>query len=187
MSTIGSRIRSRREELGLSQDELSRRLGYKSRSSINKIELDQRNLTQSKIKAIADTLETTPSYIMGWDESEQQFSTIDRIKEIMKQRGINAKTLTEKCQLPASAITEWSKGKAKPSTESIVKIAQYFNVSTDYLLGVTTEKTPFVEDEERSKILNSVISDLSDLPENLQKQALDYVRFLKSQYDHKSE
>lgn len=112
---------------------------------------------------------------------------IDRIKEIMKQQGINAKTLTEKCQLPASAITEWSKGKAKPSTEAIVKIAQYFNVSTDYLLGVTTEKTPFVEDEERSKILNSVISDLSDLPENLQKQALDYVRFLKSQYDHKSE
>ncbi|MGM9610606.1 MAG: hypothetical protein ACI3ZE_03120, partial [Candidatus Woodwardiibium sp.] len=33
----------------------------------NKIELDQRNLTQSKIKAIADALETTPSYIMGWE------------------------------------------------------------------------------------------------------------------------
>lgn len=52
MSTIGSRIRNRREELGLSQDELGKRLGYKSRSSINKIELDQRSLTQSKIKAI---------------------------------------------------------------------------------------------------------------------------------------
>lgn len=68
MSTIGSRIRYRREELGLSQEELGKKLGYKSRSSINKIELDQRNLTQSKIKAIADALETTPAYIMGWDE-----------------------------------------------------------------------------------------------------------------------
>lgn len=73
MSTIGSRIRNRREELGLSQDELGRRLGYKSRSSINKIELDQRNLTQSKIKAIADALDTTPAYIMGWNEPEQKF------------------------------------------------------------------------------------------------------------------
>ena len=73
MSTIGNRIRNRREELGLSQDELGKRLGYKSRSSINKIELDQRNLTQSKIKAIADALETTPSYIMGWDEPDQKF------------------------------------------------------------------------------------------------------------------
>lgn len=68
MSTIGSRIRNRREELGLSQEELGKRLGYKSRSSINKIELDQRNLTQSKIKAIADALGTTPAYIMGWEE-----------------------------------------------------------------------------------------------------------------------
>lgn len=71
MLTIGSRIRNRREELNLSQDELARRLGYKSRSSINKIELDQRNLTQSKIKAIADALETTPAYIMGWEELDQ--------------------------------------------------------------------------------------------------------------------
>ena len=73
MSTIGNRIRNRREELGLSQDELGKRLGYKSRSAINKIELDQQNLTQSKIKAIADALETTPSYIMGWDEPDQKF------------------------------------------------------------------------------------------------------------------
>jgi len=70
--TIGSRIKARRNELNLSQDELAKRLGYKSRSSINKIELDQRNLTQSKIKAIADALETTPAYIMGWEESENE-------------------------------------------------------------------------------------------------------------------
>ena len=79
MSTIGSRIRNRREELGLSQDELSKKLGYKSRSSINKIELDQRNLTQSKIKAIADALDTTPAYIMGWNEQSQPLDT-DRLK-----------------------------------------------------------------------------------------------------------
>lgn len=77
MSTIGSRIRNRREELGLSQDELGKRLGYKSRSSINKIELDQRSLTQSKIKAIADALETTPSYIMGWNEPDVKLDEED--------------------------------------------------------------------------------------------------------------
>lgn len=72
MSTIGSRIRLRREALKMSQDELARLLGYKSRSSINKIELDQRNLTQSKIKAIAEALNTTPSYIMGWEEEKER-------------------------------------------------------------------------------------------------------------------
>lgn len=66
--TIGERIKHRREELGMTQDELAHKLGYKSRSSINKIELNLYNLKQSKIKAIADALGTTPSYIMGWDE-----------------------------------------------------------------------------------------------------------------------
>ena len=73
-STIGERVKARREQLGLSQDELAKKLGYKSRSSINKIESDSRNLTQSKIKAIADALDTTPSYIMGWDEEIDIFS-----------------------------------------------------------------------------------------------------------------
>lgn len=68
--TIGERIRERRKELNISQDELAKKLKYKSRSSINKIELGHYNLTQSKIKAIADALETTPSYIMGWTDRE---------------------------------------------------------------------------------------------------------------------
>ena len=66
--TIGQRIKARREELNMSQDELAKRIGYKSRSSINKIELDLYELRQTKIKSIADALDTTPSYIMGWDE-----------------------------------------------------------------------------------------------------------------------
>ncbi len=69
--TVGDRIRERRESLCMSQDELARKLGYKSRSSVNKIELNQRNITQSKIKAIADALFTTPSYIMGWTDEPQ--------------------------------------------------------------------------------------------------------------------
>lgn len=64
---IGDRIKKRRLELRMSQEELAQKLGYKSRSSINKIELGHENLTQRKIKAIADALETTPAYIMGWE------------------------------------------------------------------------------------------------------------------------
>ena len=86
--TIGARIKARREELGLSQDELAHRLGYKSRSSINKIELNQRNLTQSKIKAIADALSTTPSYVMGWEpivEANKRFMESDAVQQILAQ------------------------------------------------------------------------------------------------------
>ena len=86
MSTIGNRIRKRREQLDLSQDELAKRLGFKSRSSINKIELDERNLTQSRIKAIADALETTPSYIMGWDELDEQVD-LEKLRQDIQKEG----------------------------------------------------------------------------------------------------
>ncbi len=69
--SIGERIKQRRELLAMSQDELAKKLGYKSSSSINKIESNQNNLTLSKIKAMADALETTPYFIMGWEKSDE--------------------------------------------------------------------------------------------------------------------
>lgn len=83
--SIGQRIKSRREELGMSQEDLAHRIGYKSKSSINKIELDIQQLRQSKIKQIADALETTTDYIMGWSEKEkgeqkEQHNVTDLIK-----------------------------------------------------------------------------------------------------------
>ena len=72
MMTIGQRIRKRREELKMSQEELAHKIGYKSRSSINKIELDIQRLAQNKIKLIADALNTTANYILGIDDETER-------------------------------------------------------------------------------------------------------------------
>ena len=85
METIGERIRLRREQLGLSQEELAKALGYKSRSSINKIELGLQKLTQSKIASIAEALQTTPDYIMGWDDAiSRAFNVVPMGKQGMR-------------------------------------------------------------------------------------------------------
>ena len=63
--TVGERIKQRRLELGLSQDELAKKVGYKSRSSVNKIELS-RDLPLKKVELMAKALDTTPGYLMGW-------------------------------------------------------------------------------------------------------------------------
>ena len=63
----------------MSQDELARRLGYKSRSSINKIEKDASGLPQTKIAAIASALQTTPAYIMGWEEVQKNNDVLSDI------------------------------------------------------------------------------------------------------------
>ena len=67
MSELSKRIKCRREELRMSQDELAKKLGYRSRSSINKIEKGENDVPQSKIMALAIALDTTPEYLMGWD------------------------------------------------------------------------------------------------------------------------
>lgn len=66
---IGERIKARREELGMTQDELAKKAGYKYRSSINKIELGGQRLPQKKIVEIARALRVTPSYLMGWEDN----------------------------------------------------------------------------------------------------------------------
>ena len=64
--TVGERIKQRRIELNLSQEELALKVGYKSRSSINKIEL-ARDLPLRKVELMAKALDTTPAYLMGWE------------------------------------------------------------------------------------------------------------------------
>ena len=68
--TLGDKIRIRREEAGLSQDELAHKLGYKSRSTIAKLESGVNDLTQSKLKAFADALNTTVADLLDWDDSD---------------------------------------------------------------------------------------------------------------------
>lgn len=70
MSTIGIRIQARRKELGMTQEELAEKMGYKSKSSINKIELGVNDIPQSKILLFAQALMTSPAYLMGWDEAD---------------------------------------------------------------------------------------------------------------------
>lgn len=71
MSDIYQRIKMRREELGLSQEALAKRMGYKSKSSINKIEMGINDIPQSKVLAFARALNTTTAYLMGDDDSRE--------------------------------------------------------------------------------------------------------------------
>lgn len=69
--TVGDRIRHKRKELGLTQEELAKKLGYKSRSSVNKMETS-RELPLKKVKMMANILECDPSYLMGWTGTNQE-------------------------------------------------------------------------------------------------------------------
>lgn len=75
--SLGQNIRLYREKLGMSQEELAKKLGYKDRSTIAKIESNVNDITQSKIVAIAKALNTTPAALMGWEKPNTSDSTYD--------------------------------------------------------------------------------------------------------------
>lgn len=61
---LAEKVKLRRVELGLSQEDLARKMGYKSRTSINKIEMG-RPVTQKIIVRLADALDVSVPYLMG--------------------------------------------------------------------------------------------------------------------------
>lgn len=67
MAEIGKRIREKREAIGMTQEELASKLGYKNKSSIAKIETGTNDIIQSKVVEFANVLDTTVAYLMGWD------------------------------------------------------------------------------------------------------------------------
>ena len=83
--TIGDRIRIKRINLKMTQEELASKLGYKTKSSINKIELGIQELPQRKIATFAKALDTTPAYLMGWEKEED---AIEKFRQLSGDREV---------------------------------------------------------------------------------------------------
>lgn len=71
--TVGTRIRLLRELNDMSQEELAKKMGYKDRSSISRIEKESdKNISLDVIQKFAEVFDCSPLYLMGWDEETFQ-------------------------------------------------------------------------------------------------------------------
>ena len=76
--TVGDRIRDRRKELGLTQGELGKRLGW-GKSAVCRVEKEGNNITTDRITRIAQALSCSPAYLMGWTKNPGQLSIYDAL------------------------------------------------------------------------------------------------------------
>ncbi|EET62077.1 DNA-binding helix-turn-helix protein [Marvinbryantia formatexigens DSM 14469] len=67
-------------------------------------------------------------------------NVVDRIFQLKEERHLTSKDVEVGAGLANASLLQWKKGKGKPSLESIIKVALYFDVSTDYLLCLTDER-----------------------------------------------
>ena len=84
--TTGERLKQRRLELGMTQDELASLVGYSHRSSINKIELDLAHISQKKIQALAKALGVTPDYFFYGSEKRDPVIVLEALNEDNQSR-----------------------------------------------------------------------------------------------------
>ncbi|MBQ7642447.1 MAG: helix-turn-helix transcriptional regulator [Clostridia bacterium] len=81
------------------------------------------------------------------------------LKELRTEAGLKQKDLAAVLSVSKTTICQWETSKQEPSLEDVVKIAAYFKVSCDYLLGVEYPT-------DNSKPTNNSFKDFQDCSEN---------------------
>ena len=85
MSNIGERIKKRRKKLGMRQEDLSNKLGYKSKTTIAKIENGTNDIMQNRVIDFAKALHTTPAYLMGYSDLNAPNDISAKLQELIDQ------------------------------------------------------------------------------------------------------
>ena len=74
--------------------------------------------------------------------------TIDKIFKLMEEKNISANALSKELGFKNNVVfTQWKNRQSKPSADALAKLADYFDVSVDYLLGRTDTPKPEVSPE----------------------------------------
>lgn len=68
---IGENIRKRRIELGMTQEDLAKKVGYRSKTTINKIEKGVNDIPLQKVIVIAKALDIHPVQLVGWEKNSR--------------------------------------------------------------------------------------------------------------------
>lgn len=84
--------------------------------------------------------------------------------KLCNEKGVKPSPMLESIGIQKTAATNWKKRRSKPTDANLQKIANYFNVSVEYLKGEQEQATkkPLSENEERLKELYELTDGMSD-------------------------
>ena len=112
-------------------------------------------------------------------------NTLDKILSLLTEKGIQQKTFAENIGVTKHTITDWKNGRSKSYMKYIDKIADFFDVSADYLLEKTDDKSPLPK--EAINIFDNVDMNAfsgqlyEQLTKEERKKVQEYILFLISQ------
>lgn len=101
--------------------------------------------------------------------------TVERVFALIEERGLRAIDVAKEIGLHKNNFTEWKKGRSKPSAEALAKLADYFDVSVDYLLGRSNLREPLVT-------IAAHTDDPEGIPPEAQEEIFEFIEFVKHKY-----
>ena len=107
----------------------------------------------------------------------------DVFRELRTKKKLSQEKIATELDVSQSLINNWETNRSTPGPEMLDYIADYFKVSTDYLIGRTTDKRYYSSNEE-NKILNVLYDKLKDLSEEKQKFMLNVIKGVMEETDN---
>lgn len=112
-----------------------------------------------------------------------------RFKEERKRKGLTQEQLADKFFLNKSSISRYEKGTQTPEMPTLQKIADFFEVSTDYLLGRTDERNLQIEKPKLDEGITTINAKKINVDEDLPDEAIDkineYIKMVEMMYKNK--
>lgn len=161
MHNLGKKIKQLRKSKNLSLRELAK-LAHISHSFIADIEAGRSNPSLNTLKSLAKALNVSLSKLLENNpevenirkissNNKRKYDIGDRIKTLRKQKQITQEELAKILGFGKSAISLYESGQRMPDPGTLQKLADFFDVSVDYLLCRTDIKNPYINNEYREK------------------------------------
>lgn len=113
----------------------------------------------------------------------------NRLKNLRLEKQLTGEELGNALNVTKVAISNWESGNRSPHHEMLSKIARYFDVSVDYLLGNTDERNLHKEKTKLDPSIKTIaahrLGDIEDLDDDAIDKINEYIEFIRMQHKKK--
>ena len=103
---------------------------------------------------------------------------MNRIAELRKAQNMSQKQFSRLLNVAQNTISQWETEQRDIDSSTLLKISEYFGVTTDYLLGRTDDPTPPQKEKAPSRH-EGVLQDLEDLSPDMELEVREFINYLK--------
>lgn len=140
LSRLSERLKDLMNEAEINALNLSKKISV-DQSAIARVLRAERMPSLKTLIAFADFFHCSTDYLLGLSDNleEKEFKTrppfAEQLTLLLNHFKISKYRLEKETKLTEETVNRWHKGKYEPTIESIVRLAEYFDCTTDFILG----------------------------------------------------